>query len=194
MFFVCKANFDAENRDRTCRTCLCVCVRAFKWCPSQAVIPQSRTVEITIVKLGTVTASYVRMHHVLIILTLTFIQGHTYLSHVMKMINVYFKNYSSNDHHVRCEDSPTKGLIVTTASPMTLTFIQDHKCASMFSDYFLTCNISNNIQAITSKLGMTVDLSSVDGNNICHSYAGFNDLDLDATGQKSACSSLDNSV
>ena len=41
----------------------------------------SETVEILIVKLGTVTASDVRMHHVLIILTLTFIQGHTDQNH-----------------------------------------------------------------------------------------------------------------
>ena len=41
----------------------------------------SETVEIIIVKLGTVTAWDMRMHHVLIILTLTFIQGHTDLNH-----------------------------------------------------------------------------------------------------------------
>ena len=34
-----------------------------------------------IIKLGTVTASDMRMHHMLIILTLTFIQGHTDLNH-----------------------------------------------------------------------------------------------------------------
>ena len=34
-----------------------------------------------IAKLGTVTASVTRMHHELIILTLTFIQGHTYQNH-----------------------------------------------------------------------------------------------------------------
>ena len=42
---------------------VCVCV-----CPS---------FEVIIIKLGTVTASDMRMHQVLIILTLTFIQGHT---------------------------------------------------------------------------------------------------------------------
>ena len=40
----------------------------------------SETVEVIIVKLGTVTASDTKMHHVLIILTLTFIQGHTDLN------------------------------------------------------------------------------------------------------------------
>ena len=37
---------------------------------------------------------------------------------------------------------------------MTLTFIQGHKCVKL--DYFLTCNISGNTQAISFKLGMMV--------------------------------------
>ena len=36
----------------------------------------SETIEFIIIKLGMVTASDIVMHHVLIILTLTFIQGH----------------------------------------------------------------------------------------------------------------------
>ena len=39
------------------------------------------TIEVIIVKLGTVTASGVKMRHMLIMLTLTFIQGHTNLNH-----------------------------------------------------------------------------------------------------------------
>ena len=41
----------------------------------------SETVEVIIIKPGTVTASDMRMHQMLIILTLTFIQGHTDLNH-----------------------------------------------------------------------------------------------------------------
>ena len=42
----------------------------------------SETVEVTIIiKLGTVTASDMKMHHMLIILTLAFVQGHTDLDH-----------------------------------------------------------------------------------------------------------------
>ena len=41
----------------------------------------SETVEVIIVKLGTVTASYMIMHHMLIILTLTFIRDHTNLNY-----------------------------------------------------------------------------------------------------------------
>ena len=47
--------------------CLCVCVYV---CPSE-------TIKVNIIKLGAVTTSDMRMHHVLIILTLTFNQGHT---------------------------------------------------------------------------------------------------------------------
>ena len=60
--------------DRRCRVCVCLCV-----CPSQA-IPQ-KLLKLIIIKLGTVTASDMRMHHVLVVLNLTFIQGHTDLSH-----------------------------------------------------------------------------------------------------------------
>ena len=55
----------------------CVCVRA---CACV------RTINVIVIKLGTVTASNTRMHHVLIRLTLTFIQGHTDLNH--ELINV----------------------------------------------------------------------------------------------------------
>ena len=59
---------------RACvRACVYVCV-----CVS-LVGDSSETVEVSIVLLGTVTASDMRMHHVLSMLT--FIQGHTYLNH-----------------------------------------------------------------------------------------------------------------
>ena len=76
--------------------CVCVCV-----CPSQA-IPRKL---IVIIKFGTVTASVMTMHRVLIILTLIFIQGHTDIT-----LNVRLFPFSSNTDHVCCEDSPTKGL------------------------------------------------------------------------------------
>ena len=74
--FLCKVNFNVQNRDRV-RACVRECVRA---CLSLA-SDSSETVEVTIVKLGTVTASDMRMHHVLIILTLIFSYGHTDLNH-----------------------------------------------------------------------------------------------------------------
>ena len=50
---------------------LCVCLSVFLASDS------SETIEVIIIKFGTVTASDMRMHHMLIILTLTFIPGHT---------------------------------------------------------------------------------------------------------------------
>ena len=50
--------------------CVCVCS-----CVSLA-SDSSETIEAIIITLGTVTASDMGMHYVLIVLTLTFIQGH----------------------------------------------------------------------------------------------------------------------
>ena len=62
----------------------CACVRASVRLPvGLSVYPllefsdSTETIKVTVIKLGTVIASYTRMHHVLIILTLTFIHGHT---------------------------------------------------------------------------------------------------------------------
>ena len=52
---------------------VCVCVSLSN--------DSSETLEVIIIKLGMVTASNMRMHHVLIILTLTFTEGHTDLNH-----------------------------------------------------------------------------------------------------------------
>ena len=53
--------------------CVCACVRAGVRAPLAN--DSSETVEVSIVKLGTVTAAYMLMHHVFIILTLTFLDG-----------------------------------------------------------------------------------------------------------------------
>ena len=51
-------------------SCVCVCV----------CVCDLETIKV-VIKFGRVTASNMRMHHVLIILTLTFFQGHTDLNH-----------------------------------------------------------------------------------------------------------------
>ena len=73
--------------------CVCVCV-----CPSPSDF--SETVEVIIVKRSTMTTPDMGMHHVLIILTLTFIQGHTDLKHEDNNMFDYVRNYSSNAHQV----------------------------------------------------------------------------------------------
>ena len=71
--FVCKADFNVEPRP-----CLCLCAVCLCLCVSLA-NNSSETVEVIIVKLSPVTAWDMIMHHVLIILTLTFI-SHTVLN------------------------------------------------------------------------------------------------------------------
>ena len=50
----------------------------------------SETIEVIIIKLGAVTASDMTKHHLLIILTLTFIQGHTNLIHEIDTFLITF--------------------------------------------------------------------------------------------------------
>ena len=58
---------------------VCVCVSVCAWVPHKRFLGNCWLV--IIIKLGPVTAADMVMHHVLIILTLTFIQGHTALNH-----------------------------------------------------------------------------------------------------------------
>ena len=110
----------------------------------------SKTVEVIIVKLGTATVSDMKMHLVSIILTLTFIQGHIDLN------PDYLRNYSSNAHQVCCEDSPIKGLYDYCQSDDIDLHSRSQVCLKL--DYFLTCNVLDNIYTITFKLCMMVDL------------------------------------
>ena len=96
------------------------------------------------------------MHHVLIILTLTFIQGQADRNHENNNECDYFRNYSSNACHVGWEDSPTKDLCDHCQSDDFDLHSRSHVRLKL--DYFLTCNISDNIEAFTFKLGMAVGL------------------------------------
>ena len=108
-------------RVRACvRACVIVCV-----CVSLA-SDSSETVAVIIVKLGTETASDMGMHSVLIILTLTFIQGHTDLNHENNQCFIISETI---------QGMPIKFAVkivrlnayMTIASPMIFTFIQGHK-------------------------------------------------------------------
>ena len=67
-----------------------------------------------------------------------------------------FRNYSSNAHQVCYEDSLTKGLYDNCQSD---DFdLPSRSQVSLKLHYSLTCNISDNIYALTFKLGLTVDL------------------------------------
>ena len=85
--------------------CVCMCVSV---CVSLA-SDFSETIEVIIINLDTVTASHMVVHHVLIMLTLTFIQGHTDLNHENHKCLIISGTVPSNAHQVCCEDSLTKG-------------------------------------------------------------------------------------
>ena len=55
----------------------------------------------------------------------------------------YFKNYSSNAHQVYCEDSPNKGLNDHCQSDDI--DIHTRSQVRLKREYFLICNISDNI-------------------------------------------------
>ena len=91
---------------------VCVCVSVCLSVRLSIARRISETSEAIAIKFDMVTASVTRMHHVLMVLTLSFIQGHTKLkceNNTFLMFH-YFRNYSSNAHQVCCEDSLTKDL------------------------------------------------------------------------------------
>ena len=79
------------------------------------------TVEVTIVKFGTVTASDMRMHHVFIILTLTFIQGHIDLNHENNKGLIISETIQAIPIRFAVKIVRLK-VYMTIVSPMTLTF------------------------------------------------------------------------
>ena len=82
--------FNVDDPESVCIS-LCVSVSVSVVCVCDTVSltsNYSETVEIIITKPGTVTASDASSHHVLILLTLTFIQGLTYLKHENKKCSI----------------------------------------------------------------------------------------------------------
>ena len=68
---------------------------------------------------------------------------------------------------------------MTIASLMTLTFIPGRSQVRFKLDYVLICNISDNIYAITFKLGVTTSRLM----DALYAHAHFDDLELDARSQ-----------
>ena len=77
----------------------------------------------------TVTASDMRMDHVLIILTLTFIEIHTELNHENHKGSIISETIQAMPIQFAVKIVQLK-VYKTIASPMTLIFIQGHKCVS----------------------------------------------------------------
>ena len=79
------------------------------------------TIEATIIKLGMITASQMLMHCVLIILTLTFIQGHTDINHKNNKCLIISEIIQAMPISFTVKIVQLK-VYMTIASPMTLTF------------------------------------------------------------------------
>ena len=76
---------------------------------------------------------------------------------IMEIINVwYFRNCSSNALHVCCADSLTDGLYDHCQSDDLEYHWRSQLRIKL--DYFLTCNIVDNIKLLHSRLAWTVDL------------------------------------
>ena len=120
--------FKVDDPESLCvcvHACVCVCV-----CVCLSLTSDSlETVKVIFIKFGTVTASDMRMHHMLIILTFTFIHGHA---------DLYHENINVGIISGTIKAMPIKFVVkivwlkvyVTIAILITLTFIQGHKCVS----------------------------------------------------------------
>ena len=101
----------------------------------------SETSEAISIKFDTVTASVMRMHHVLIILTVTLNERPSFKVTpilFMKIINVWLCHSSSNAHKFAVKTAWLKVYIIF-ASPMTLTYTQGHICLKL--DTCFTCSL-----------------------------------------------------
>ena len=110
--------------------CMCVCVCVCESLASHS----SETIEVVIIKFGTVTTSKMLMRRVFIILTSTFIQGHTDLNHennnclnISETIQAMPINFAVKIVRLK--------VYMTIASPITVSFIQGHKCVSNLTTF-----------------------------------------------------------
>ena len=115
--------------------CLPVCLSGV-WvcaCPLQAIprkLLKSSSSNLTCM----VTVSDIRMHRVLIILTLTFIQGHTDQNHENNTCLIISETIQAMPITFAVWIVQLK-VYMTIASLLTLTFIQGHKCISNLTTF-----------------------------------------------------------
>ena len=109
------------------KVCVCVCLCVCLSLTSDG----SETVEIIIVKLGKVTASDMRMFHMLTISTLTFIQGHTDLNHDKNKCFIISESFQAMPIKFAVKIVRLKVYILSSILiPMTFLFGQGHNCVS----------------------------------------------------------------
>ena len=93
----------------------------------------SETINVIIMQFGTVTASDKIMHQVLMILTLTFIQGHTYVNHESDKCSIISECVKAMPIKFAVKVVQLKVHIFVLSS-MTLLFNQRHTCASILTN------------------------------------------------------------
>ena len=153
--------------------CVCACVWVYVFLASDCL----ETIEVIIIKLGTVTASDRLMHHMSTILTLTFIQGHTDLNHENNICLIISTTIQAMPIKLAVEIVPLKVYMII-ASLVTLTFTQglSPKVTSVSQTWLLF-----KLQYLGQYLRYDIFTwhNRRPGHCIC-AHARFNDLDLDA--------------
>ena len=132
-----------------------------------------------IIKLGTVTASDMVMHHVFIILTLTFIQSHTDHNHENEKCSIISKTVQAIPIQFRCEDSPTNGLNNAFSVRWPCSSLK----ATTASQTWPMFNLYNNRYIIISSRYLSYGIQTWhDGRrvHVISAHAGLDDLDLDS--------------
>ena len=117
-------------------------------CPSVCeTVPRKRilgmTIKVIIIKLGTVTASDMVMHHVIIKLILTSIQGHTELNRKNNKRSIISEIVQAKPIEFAVKIVRLK-VYMCIASPMTLTFT-GHNCVSSLTTFYLVIIIYQTI-------------------------------------------------
>ena len=108
-------------------------LRAYRACACVSLESDfSETIEVIITNLG--AATDMRMNHVLIILTLTFVQVHTELNHEKNKRSIISETIQAMPVTFVAKIVRLK-VYVTNAGPMTLAFTQGHSCVSNFTTF-----------------------------------------------------------
>ena len=115
----------------------CVCTSVCLSVRSSLASDSSKTIEV-IIKLRTVAVSDVRMHHVLIILTLIFTQGHTDLNHEKNKCSIISETFQAMSFTF-CVNIVRLKCYTIFASPMTLPSLEVTTASQTWS--VLTCSL-----------------------------------------------------
>ena len=123
--------------------CLCVCLSV---CLSLA-SDSSETVEVIIIKLGMMASSNIVMHHVFIILTLTFIldRMHTALNHENHTCSIISEDIQAIRIRFATKIVRLKVYNIIFSQSDDLALTQYHKCAvdwALSNNYLSTTNAS----------------------------------------------------